>query len=228
MIEIRWHGRGGQGAKSTSHLMALALLEAGLHVQAFPEYGPERSGAPVMAYNRIDDAAIRRRNSVTRPDVVVVLDPTLLDDVDVTRGLPSEGLLLVNTEESPDELRPRHSHTGSTIVLPADDMARAVGAKFSNMVILGALAAVLDKPPLDTLRRAALETFGHKLAPAQVRATFAALEVGHSLVDPIQRWQKKLSDSSLDTIEGRDEMSVDAISLPWSQLSMAGIISPER
>nr|NIQ60152.1 pyruvate synthase [Gemmatimonadota bacterium]NIU80368.1 pyruvate synthase [Gammaproteobacteria bacterium]NIW32524.1 pyruvate synthase [Actinomycetota bacterium]NIX24741.1 pyruvate synthase [Actinomycetota bacterium] len=94
MIEIRWHGRGGQGAKTVAQILATALLKTGRHVQAFPEYGPERSGAPMKAYDRVSDRPIRRHCAVTEPDVAVVLDATLLGEVDVTSGLGADGLLL--------------------------------------------------------------------------------------------------------------------------------------
>jgi pyruvate ferredoxin oxidoreductase gamma subunit len=103
MIEIRWHGRGGQGAKTVSQLLAGAALRHGHYVQAFPEYGPERSGAPVKAFNRLDTKEIRLHCSIYEPDIVVVLDPTLLSakEARVTEGLKRHGILLVNTAQTP-------------------------------------------------------------------------------------------------------------------------------
>jgi pyruvate ferredoxin oxidoreductase gamma subunit len=100
--EIRWHARAGQGAKTASQLLASAALREGRSVQAFPEYGPERRGAPLRAYTRIDEKPIRRHDSITRPDVVVVLEPSLLREVDVTEGLTEGGLVLVNADEAPE------------------------------------------------------------------------------------------------------------------------------
>ena len=98
MREIRWHGRAGQGAKTASLLYARAMMRRGAWVQAFPEYGPERSGAPMRAYTRVDDRPVRRRYGITEPDAVVVLDPTLVREADVTRGLAPKGLLLVSSD----------------------------------------------------------------------------------------------------------------------------------
>ncbi|MGZ4354478.1 MAG: 2-oxoacid:acceptor oxidoreductase family protein, partial [Gaiellaceae bacterium] len=98
MKEIRWHARAGQGAKTASQLYAVALLQAGKSVQAFPEYGPERRGAPMRAFTRVDDRPIRRHDAVTEPDAVVVLEPSLLKDVNVREGLKPGGLVLVNGE----------------------------------------------------------------------------------------------------------------------------------
>lgn len=143
MIEVRWHGRAGQGAKTASQLLAAAALEGGKFVQSFPEYGPERSGAPMRAYTRIDDAPIRRRYGITDPTVVVVLDESLLREVDVREGLPEDGMLIVNSERS----------IGGARTVPASAIA-AAGAGYVNVVMLGAVAAALGQP-LDRLLAAA-------------------------------------------------------------------------
>ena len=105
LIEIRWHGRGGQGAKTAALLLADAALASGKHIQAFPEYGPERMGAPVASFDRISSSPIRLHSGVTNPDIVIVLDPTLMDTVDVTEGMSSGGTLLVNIDKSPAEVK---------------------------------------------------------------------------------------------------------------------------
>ncbi|MBU1614411.1 2-oxoacid:acceptor oxidoreductase family protein, partial [bacterium] len=105
LTEIRWHGRGGQGAKTAALLFADAALSEGKHIQAFPEYGPERMGAPVQSFNRLSDDPITLRCGVESPRIVVVLDPTLMNSIDVTAGLPEDGILLVNTSEDPAEIR---------------------------------------------------------------------------------------------------------------------------
>jgi len=105
MLEIRWHGRGGQGAKTAALLLGEAAVQAGKYVQAFPEYGPERMGAPVQSFDRISDQPITLHCSVTNPEVVVVLDPSLMEGVDVTSGLAEDGVLLINTSKSPEEMR---------------------------------------------------------------------------------------------------------------------------
>lgn len=182
MIEIRWHGRGGQGAKTVSQLWAAALLEAGKWVQAFPEYGPERSGAPVQAYNRSDDSAIRRRAAVTSPDVVVVLDPSLLVEVDVTAGLDPGGLLLVNTEESAAAVRERVGFEGRIVCVSGDRLATGAGATKANVVVAGALAKALGDPPVATLKEGARIALGGKFSPAALATTVAAIEAGYGAV----------------------------------------------
>ena len=106
MTEIRWHGRGGQGAKTASLLLADAAFMAGKYVQSFPEYGPERSGAPITAYNRISDERCTIHSNIYDPDYAVVVDETLLTSVDVTAGLKKDGAVIVNSEKHPEELRP--------------------------------------------------------------------------------------------------------------------------
>jgi pyruvate ferredoxin oxidoreductase gamma subunit len=164
MKEIRWHARAGQGSKTASQLLAVGLLRAGKSVQAFPEYGPERRGAPMRAYTRVDDKPIRRHDAIEHPDVVVVLEPSLLHDASVTAGLAPEGLIVANTtEELP-----------GAICVPAADLAPA---RSVNLVMLGALAAVLGEPPLDDLLAAASEVLGKKADPEALRT---AIEAGHA------------------------------------------------
>jgi len=161
VIEIRWHARAGQGAKTASQLYAVAMLRAGKSVQAFPEYGPERRGAPVRAYTRIDDRPIRRHDAIEHPNVVVVLEPSLVHD-GVTDGLRAEGLLLVNAEPGAVE---------EAVCVPAEKLA---GSRFVNLVMLGALAAELGEPPLAELVDAASEMLGKKVAEDEIRAALAA------------------------------------------------------
>ena len=106
IIEIRWHGRGGQGAKTASLLLADAAFNTGKYVQGFPEYGPERMGAPITAYNRISDKRCTIHSNIYEPDYVVVVDATLLADVDVTSGLKKEGAIIINSDKAPEELLP--------------------------------------------------------------------------------------------------------------------------
>jgi pyruvate ferredoxin oxidoreductase gamma subunit len=164
--EIRWHARAGQGAKTASQLTALGLLAAGKSVQSFPEYGPERRGAPMRAYTRLDDKPIRRHDAVTDPDVVVVLEPSLLKDVDVLEGLKPDGLLLVNAE--PGEVN------GRALCVPASRIAAEHKSKFVNLIMVGALAAVIGEPSLEDLTTAALETLGKKTDPDALREAIAA------------------------------------------------------
>lgn len=164
MIEIRWHARAGQGAKSAAQLLAEGMLRAGKSVQAFPEYGPERRGAPMRAYTRIDDRPIRRHDSVTSPDMVVVLDPSLVHEADVTDGLADDGLVIVNATKAPPELSGRR-----VACVPVTENV--------NVAMLGAVAAALGEPSLDDLTDAAESLLGRKADLASLRA---ALEEGHA------------------------------------------------
>lgn len=167
MIEIRWHARAGQGAKSAAQLLATAALEAGSSVQAFPEYGPERRGAPVRAYTRIDERPIRRHDSVTEPDAVVVLEPSLLADPTVVAGLEAEAVLIVNTERGPDDVAAATGWTGRVLCIDATRLAAEHGLKFANVVMLGAVAAALGEPPLEPLLDAVSRLLGRKGADPQ-------------------------------------------------------------
>ena len=166
MREIRWHARAGQGAKTASQLYAAALLRTGLHVQAFPEYGPERRGAPLRAYTRVDDRPIRRHDSVTRPDVVVVLEPSILNEVDVADGLAPGGFVLLNAETAPPSL------AGVDIRCVT---APRGGTRFVNLVLAGALAAELGDP-VDAVVEAAVELLGKKVPGEEIRR---AVEEGY-------------------------------------------------
>ncbi|MGL4804148.1 MAG: 2-oxoacid:acceptor oxidoreductase family protein, partial [Cetobacterium sp.] len=105
MVEIRWHGRGGQGAKTASLLLADVAFSSGMYVQGFPEYGPERMGAPITAYNRIGNEPIRVHSNIYEPNFVVVVDETLIKAIEVEKGLKEGGAIIVNSERSPEELR---------------------------------------------------------------------------------------------------------------------------
>jgi pyruvate ferredoxin oxidoreductase gamma subunit len=174
MKEIRWHARAGQGAKTASQLYATAMLRSGKSVQAFPEYGPERRGAPIRAYTRFDDRPIRRHDSVTHPDVVVVLEPSLLHEADVFEGLAPAGFVLLNAETPPDGIA-----ADRVTCVPASLLAANRGSKFANVVMVGALAAALSDPPVSTVVEAAVELLGKKAAAkdvgAAVREGFACL-----------------------------------------------------
>jgi pyruvate ferredoxin oxidoreductase gamma subunit len=170
--EIRWHARAGQGAKTAAHLLALASLRAGKSVQAFPEYGPERRGAPVRAYTRVSDRPIRRHDAVVDPDVVVVLDPSLAREPGVAEGVRPETLLLLNAEEPVEGLR-----QARVVCVPATRLAEASGARFANLVMTGAVAGALGEPPLETLEEQACTLLGRKSDPQAVRA---GIEEGHA------------------------------------------------
>jgi pyruvate ferredoxin oxidoreductase gamma subunit len=169
MKEIRWHARAGQGAKTASQLYATAALHAGASVQAFPEYGPERRGAPLRAYTRVDDRPIRRHDAIDAPDVVVVLEPSLVHEVAVAEGLAPDGVVLVNAETPPSEL------DGIVVrCVPAGRLAES--PKLVNLVMVGALAAELDAP-VDEVVTAAIELLGRKVPEDAIRG---AVEEGYA------------------------------------------------
>ena len=144
LIEIRWHGRGGQGAKTASLLLADAAFNTGKYIQGFPEYGPERMGAPITAYNRISDTPITIHSNIYEPDYVVVVDDTLLQAVDVTAGLKTNGAIIINTTKEFDELKPYlNNYEGSVYCIDAKKISvDALGKYFPNTPMLAAIVKV--------------------------------------------------------------------------------------
>jgi len=141
LFEIRWHGRGGQGAKTAALLFADAALGEGKYIQAFPEYGPERMGAPVQAFNRLSDEEITLHCGVISPDVVVVLDPTLIETAKVTQGLKEDGVLLINSEQEPKAMREKlPDFKGKLFTVNASSISKEeLGREMPNTPMLGAL-----------------------------------------------------------------------------------------
>ena len=166
MIEFRWHGRGGQGAKTASQLLADAAFMAGKYVQSFPEYGPERSGAPITAYNRISSERCSIHSNIYDPDYVVVVDETLLDSVDVTAGLKSDGAIIINSELPAEELRKHlHGYTGKIYTIAAGHISRKhLGAYFPNTPMLAAAVAVSKCVDKDEFLKNMKESYSHKFA----------------------------------------------------------------
>ena len=152
-IEVRFHGRGGQGAVTSAELVALAAINEGKYAQSFPSFGPERRGAPVLAFLRVsDDTPIRVRSEITNPDVVVVLDPGLLHIVDVTSGLKNNGILVVNTKKSPDEIKSQYSNGYRIATLDATTIARELlGVPITNTTMIGALLKATGFVNVDSL-----------------------------------------------------------------------------
>ena len=144
LTEFRWHGRGGQGAKTAALLLADVAFKTGKHVQGFPEYGPERLGAPITAYDRISDDVIRVHSNIYDPDYVVVVDETLLHAVHVTDGLKEEGAILVNTSKSSDEIRPLlNGYKGRVFTIDARDVCmKTLGKYFPNTPMLAAIVKI--------------------------------------------------------------------------------------
>ena len=146
LIEIRWHGRGGQGAKTASLLLADAAFNTGKYIQGFPEYGPERMGAPITAYNRISTSPIRVHSNIYNPDYVVVVDDTLLSAVDVTAGLKKEGAIIINTTKGIEEIKPLlKGYEGSVYTIDARKISEeALGKYFPNTPMLAAIVKVTE------------------------------------------------------------------------------------
>lgn len=181
MIEIRWHGRGGQGAKTASLLLADAAFNTGKYIQGFPEYGPERMGAPITAYNRISSSPIRLHSNIYEPDYVVVVDDTLLESVPVTEGLKETGAIIINTTKTADELKPLlNGYSGKVYTIDARKVSEeALGKYFPNTPMLASIVKVsgimTEQEFLDDMKG----SFKHKFAkkPEVIEGNMKALEL---------------------------------------------------
>lgn len=167
IIEIRWHGRGGQGAKTAALLFAEAAMSTGKYVQGFPEYGPERMGAPVQSFNRLSDKPITIHCGITAPAFVVVLDPTLIKTADVTAGLPSSGAIIVNTEKTAAEMKKELNFKGRVFVINASEIAtECFGKAIPNTPMMGALVKVTNfleiSGVLEDTKKKLEKKFSHK------------------------------------------------------------------
>lgn len=165
-VEIRWHGRGGQGAKTACLLLADVAFSSGKHVQGFPEYGPERMGAPITAYNRITDEHCKVHSNIYTPDYVVVVDETLLKSVDVTKGLKENGALIINSKKTPEDIRPLlNGYEGKVCVVDAEKISmEALGKNFPNTPMLGAVVKVSNVIDQERFIKDMRESFEHKFA----------------------------------------------------------------
>ena len=185
-IEIRWHGRGGQGAKTAALLLADVAFKTGKNVQGFPEYGPERMGAPITAYNRISSDEIRVHSNIYHPDYVVVVDETLLHTVDVTAGLKEQGAIVVNTPKSPQEIAPQlNGYKGKVYTVDARKISvETLGKNFPNSPMLAAIVAVSKVMDRDTFIREMKTSYQHKFAkkPEVIDGNMKALEVAYDAV----------------------------------------------
>jgi pyruvate ferredoxin oxidoreductase gamma subunit len=178
LTEITWYGRGGQGVVTAGKVLAETALEAGHYFQAAPEYGPERAGAPVRAYTRLSDAPISLHSPIEEPDVVVVLDPTVIGPVDVTEGLKTEGVIIINTPQEPGEMRQQlNLGAGRVATIDATRIAiDEIGRDITNTPLLGAFAAVTSIFTVDEIVEQTRARFGKKLAQAVVDANVRAIE----------------------------------------------------
>jgi pyruvate ferredoxin oxidoreductase gamma subunit len=177
LTEIRWHGRGGQGAVTSAELLARAAVAEGKYAQAFPAFGPERRGAPVLAFDRIDSQSpIRVRAEIREPDVVVVLEPTLLRVVKVTAGLKPGGVLIINTRKSIDEIDPELRGNWKLALVDGNKIAREVlGVPIVNTTMLGAILKATNVVKLESLMEPLQDRFG-KLAERNANAMKKAME----------------------------------------------------
>jgi pyruvate ferredoxin oxidoreductase gamma subunit len=170
MIEIRFHGRGGQGAVTSAELTALAAIEEGMYAQAFPSFGPERRGAPVMAFVRVSNEPIRTREKIYEPDIVVVLDPTLLEIVDVAAGLKENGIVVLNTTKSAKEIRKISGIKSTLALVDASRIAmETMGIPITNTTLLGAMLKATDLLPISAMEGPLQERFG-RIAGKNIQA----------------------------------------------------------
>lgn len=181
VTEIRWHGRGGQGAKTAALLLADVAFQTGKYVQGFPEYGPERMGAPITAYNRISDTQIRVHSNIYEPQYVVVVDESLLEAVDVTKGLKKDGAILVNTAKSKEEIIPHlKGYEGKVYIIDAHKVSmETMGKYFPNTPLLAAIVKVAEIMDEDIFLKEMRASFNHKFAskPEVIEGNMAALEM---------------------------------------------------
>lgn len=181
LTEIRWHGRGGQGAKTAALLLADVAFQAGKHVQGFPEYGPERMGAPITAYDRISDNEIRVHSNIYEPDFVAVVDDTLLHSVDVTVGLKRDGGILVNTQKSIEEILPLlKGYQGRVYLIDAHKVSmEALGKYFPNTPMLAAMVKISGVMETDVFLREMESSLKHKFArkPEVLEGNLKALKL---------------------------------------------------
>ena len=193
LVEIRWHGRGGQGAKTASLLLADAAFNTGKYIQGFPEYGPERMGAPITAYNRISDKPITIHSNIYEPDYVVVVDDTLLTSVPVTAGLKKEGAIVINTTKKPEELKELlKGYDGSVYTIDARKVSEeALGRYFPNTPMLAAIVKVAGVMTDEELLEDMKTSFKHKFAkkPEVIDGNMKALEFALKEVTKIQEYE---------------------------------------
>ncbi len=190
LTEIRWHGRGGQGAKTAALLLADVAFQAGKQVQGFPEYGPERMGAPITAYDRISDTEIRVHSNIYDPDFVAVVDDTLLHSVNVTGGLKENGGILINTQKSKDEILPLlGDYKGAVYVIDARKVSmETLGKYFPNTPMLAAMVKISGVMEIDVFLREMKTSLEHKFArkPEVLDGNLKALNMA---IEEVVQWR---------------------------------------
>lgn len=189
LIEIRWHGRGGQGAKTASLLLADAAFNTGKYIQGFPEYGPERMGAPITAYNRISNSPINIHSNIYYPDFVAVVDDSLLESVDVTSGLKEEGAIIINTTKPADYLKAHlNGYKGNIYTIDARKISlECLGKYFPNVPMLAAVVKVTGVMSEEEFLADMVGSFKHKFAkkPEVIDGNMQALKIALKEVNKI-------------------------------------------
>lgn len=177
LTELRWHARGGQGAVTAAKMVAELAVERGKHFQAFPEYGPERSGAPIVAFTRISDEPIHIYSPIEHPNVVLVLDASLLASVDVTDGAPDDAVVIVNTDQSPAEVKAQQDFGSRRVyTVPATQIAtETIGKGIPNTPMIGAIAKATGLFTLDEIEEHLRLSFGKKFSPKVVEGNVEAV-----------------------------------------------------
>ena len=213
IIEIRWHGRGGQGAVTSAELLALAAIEEGKFAQAFPSFGPERRGAPVLVFNRVsDNTPIRARVSVTNPDIVVILDPGLIYITDVTSGLKKDGVLVINTPKTVVDIKSELSGPWKLAVVNAATIAReTIGVPIVNTTMLGALVKATEIVELEALTEPLKERFG-----ARAKGN----------IDACHRAYEETEIAELSGVVQKPRLAVETEIMPsWQELLPGGVVA---
>jgi len=184
-LEVRWHGRGGQGTVTAAKVFADACLIGGRYVQAFPEYGPERSGAPLRAYNRVSSKELRMHCPILNPNIIVVVDATLLDGIDVTEGAPDDAMFIVNTAKDLEEIRSKlkAKPTQKVFTINATKIAmECFGRPLPNSPMVGALAKISGIVSLDVVLDSVKKSFGKKFSQKIIEGNLEAVKRGYEEV----------------------------------------------
>lgn len=209
MIEVRFHGRGGQGAVTSAEIIALTAIAEGKFAQSMPSFGPERRGAPVLAYLRVSDEPIRIRAEITNPDIVVVLDDSLISTVDVSAGLKERGLLVINSTKHEDEIRKATGFGGKLAIVDALKIAlETLGLPITNTTMIGALVKASNIVPLDEVAKEIESKFNPKLAEKNISAMKKAFDLTKCL--GAREWKKR--------------EPIKAVKLTWKDIEPGAVV----
>jgi len=224
MLEIRFHGRGGQGAVTSAELLAEAALTEGKHAQAFPSFGPERRGAPVTSYCRINELPIRLRTGISAPDIVLVLDPSLLKSVNVTDGLKEKGILIINSQKGPEHFAHNHKlHKIATVDATAIAL-QILGRPITNTILLGALIRTIAPVELSSITAAMQKRFDQKNAALNIQALQQAYQETKVLNMPDYPIEENLFADALAATGENAPVQPQAQSL-WIELELGCLIT---